>query len=81
MLLEWPEHSSQILRGVNSLKAFYDVTLSAEGQEIKAHRVILAAASTYFNVSFSTFLVFLLIFYNCQILFNLVKFRYLLIIC
>ena len=55
MLLEWPEHSSQILRGVNSLKAFYDVTLSAEGQEIKAHRVILAAASTYFNVSFDPF--------------------------
>ena len=51
MFLEWAEHSQCILRGVNGLKAFYDVTLSAEGKEIKAHRVILAAASTYFNVS------------------------------
>ena len=58
MLLEWPEHSNQILQGVNSLKAFYDVTLSAEGKQIKAHRIILAAASTYFNVSYHKKLIF-----------------------
>ena len=55
MLLEWPEHSKKIIEGVNSLHtdlgAFHDVTLSAEGKQIKAHRVILAAASTYFKVS------------------------------
>ena len=54
MLLEWPEHSKKIIEGVNSLHtdllAFHDVTLSAEGKQIKAHRVILAAASTYFKV-------------------------------
>jgi len=53
MLLEWPEHSKKIIEGVNSLhtdlSAFHDVTLSAEGKQIKAHRVILAAASTYFK--------------------------------
>jgi len=53
MLLEWPEHSKKIIEGVNSLHkdlaAFHDVTLSAEGKQIKAHRVILAAASTYFK--------------------------------
>lgn len=55
MLLEWPEHSKKLIEGVNSLHtnfaAFHDVTLSAEGKQIKAHRVILAAASTYFKVS------------------------------
>lgn len=53
MLLEWPEHSKKLIEGVNSLHtnfaAFHDVTLSAEGKQIKAHRVILAAASTYFK--------------------------------
>ena len=55
MLLEWPEHSTKLIEGVNclhtDLAAFHDVTLSAEGKQIKAHRVILAAASTYFKVS------------------------------
>ena len=55
MLLEWPEHSRKLIEGVNSLHsdfaAFHDVTLSAEGKQIKAHRVILAAASPYFKVS------------------------------
>ena len=61
MLLEWPEHSKKIIEGVNSLHkdlaAFHDVTLSAEGKQIKAHRVILAAASTYFKVSHKNFFV------------------------
>jgi xylose isomerase len=59
MLLEWPEHSKKLIEGVNSLHtnfaAFHDVTLSAEGKQIKAHRVILAAASTYFKVSHKRF--------------------------
>jgi hypothetical protein len=28
-----------------------DVTITAEGKKLKAHRVILSAASTYFRVS------------------------------
>ena len=59
MLLEWPEHSKKLIEGVNSLHtnfaAFHDVTLSAEGKQIKAHRVILVAASTYFKVSHKRF--------------------------
>ena len=55
MLLEWPEHSKKLIEGVNTLhsdnRAFHDLTLSAEGKTIKAHRVILASASTYFRVS------------------------------
>ena len=53
MHLEWPEHSKKLVEGVTRLhseSAFHDVTLSAEGKQIKAHRVILAAASTYFKV-------------------------------
>ena len=54
MLLEWPEHSSRLIEGVNSLhfglQAFHDVVLSAEKKQVKAHRIILAAASTYFKV-------------------------------
>ena len=61
MLLEWPEHSKKIIEGVISLHkdlgAFHDVTLSAEGKQIKAHRVILAAASAYFKVSHKNFFV------------------------
>lgn len=59
MLLEWPEHSKKIIEGVNTLHselgAFTDVTLSAEGKQIKAHRVILASASTYFKVKIISF--------------------------
>ena len=53
MLLEWPEHDQELVAGLSQLHqldAFCDVTLSAEGRQIKAHRVILASASTYFKV-------------------------------
>jgi hypothetical protein len=53
MQLEWSEHPRRLVEGVLQLHnaaAFHDVTLSAEGKHIKAHRVILAAASTYFKV-------------------------------
>ena len=53
MLLEWPEHDKKLVEGLSNLhqlNAFHDVTLSAEGKQIKAHRVILASASTYFKV-------------------------------
>ncbi len=32
-----------------------DVTLAAGGQSLRAHRVILAAASTYFEVIYSSY--------------------------
>ncbi len=54
MQLEWPEHSERLVRGLVDLhiaNKFHDVTLSAEGKQIKAHRVVLAAASSYFRVS------------------------------
>jgi hypothetical protein len=36
-----------------------DVTLAAGGQSLRAHRVILAAASTYFEVIYSSYKNFL----------------------
>jgi hypothetical protein len=53
MQLEWSEHPRRLVEGVLQLhnaSVFHDVTLSAEGKHIKAHRIILAAASTYFKV-------------------------------
>ena len=53
MLLEWPEHDKKLIEGLthlHQLNAFHDVTLSAEGKQIKAHRVVLASASSYFKV-------------------------------
>ena len=54
MQVDWAHHSSEL---VESLALFlkdgslHDVTLcSSEGKKIKAHRVILAATSTYFKV-------------------------------
>lgn len=53
MLLEWPEHDKKLTEGLthlHQLNAFHDVTLSAEGKQIKAHRVVLASVSSYFKV-------------------------------
>jgi len=52
MLLEWPEHDKKLTEGLthlHQLNAFHDVTLSAEGKQIKAHRVVLASVSSYFK--------------------------------
>ena len=54
MQLEWVNHSCQLLEGVSQLfdsSELLDVTVTAEGKKIRAHRVILSAASTYFRVS------------------------------
>jgi hypothetical protein len=54
MQLEWLNHSSQLLEGVSELltcQDLLDVTISAEGKKLRAHRVILSAASAYFKVS------------------------------
>jgi broad-like protein len=58
MQLEWLNHSCQLLEGVSDLfdsAELVDVTVTAEGRKIRAHRVILSAASTYFRVGFIYF--------------------------
>ena len=60
MQLEWVDHSVQLLEGVSDLlkgSKLVDVTITAEGKKIKAHRLILSAASTYFRVSSFEFLL------------------------
>ena len=55
MQVEWDQHSSELVQRLASFLragALHDVTLcSSEGKKIKAHRVILAATSTYFKVN------------------------------
>ena len=55
--LKWNNHRSTILSVMDMLleeESLVDVTLSADGQFIRAHRVILAACSPYFRVSQTT---------------------------
>ena len=55
MQVEWNHHSSELVESLTTFLqtgALNDVILcSAEGKKIKAHRIILAAGSTYFKVS------------------------------
>ena len=54
--LKWNNHTTTILSVMDSLleeESLVDVTLSADGQFIRAHRVILSACSPYFRVSTS----------------------------
>ena len=51
--LKWNNHRSTILSVMDTLleeESLVDVTLSADGQFIRAHRVILSACSPYFRV-------------------------------
>ena len=54
MQVEWDHHSSDLVERLTSFLSdgsLHDVTLcSSEGKKIKAHRVILAATSSYFKV-------------------------------
>ena len=55
MLLQWSQHSQEMAEKLSSLlnrQSLLDITLAAEGQYIKAHKVVLAAASKYFEVKF-----------------------------
>ena len=57
MQLEWINHPVQLLEGVSDLlkaSKLVDVTITAEGKKIRAHRLILSAASTYFRVSYQS---------------------------
>lgn len=50
--LNWNDHSKHLLKAFGNLftsSDFIDVTLSCQGKRIGAHKVILAACSTYFN--------------------------------
>jgi len=52
--LKWNNHRSTILSVMDMLleeESLVDVTLSADGQFIRAHRVILSACSPYFRVN------------------------------
>ena len=52
--LKWNNHQSTIINVMDTLleeESLVDVTLSADGQLIRAHRIILSACSPYFRVS------------------------------
>ena len=55
MQVQRDQHSTELVENINYLLnagALHDVTLcSADGGKIKAHRLVLAATSTYFRVS------------------------------
>ena len=55
MLLQSSSHIPQLAAGVNSLLTrgkLLDMTLAAGGKSIKVHKVVMAAASKYFEVVF-----------------------------
>jgi len=56
MTFESPSHNSTILSGLNILRSkghLLDVTLIAQGETFKAHRVVLASCSDYFRAMFT----------------------------
>jgi len=59
--LKWNNHTTTILSVMDTLleeESLVDVTLSADGQFVRAHRVILSACSPYFRQTFkSSFLL------------------------
>ena len=62
--LKWNNHPTTILSVMDSLleeESLVDVTLSADGQFIRAHRVILSACSPYFRVSTNWAMISLLL--------------------
>jgi hypothetical protein len=51
--LKWNNHQSTIVAGFDTLLesgTLVDCTLAAEGQYLKAHKVVLSACSPYFEV-------------------------------
>ncbi|KAG8434214.1 hypothetical protein GDO86_012548 [Hymenochirus boettgeri] len=49
-------HALHLLKGINELRAeqkFFDMTVSAGGQDFPCHRTVLAAASNYFRAMFA----------------------------
>ena len=61
MQVEWSDHPRDLVTRFSALLSSHsllDITLAAEGRFIKAHKVILAASSKYFEVKQNiTFLI------------------------
>ena len=58
--MEWSDHPRDLVTRLSALLASHsmlDITLAAEGRFIKAHKVILAASSKYFEVNISFFII------------------------
>ena len=54
MLVQWSDHSTELVARLSRLLSTHsmlDITLAAEGRFLKAHKVVLAASSKYFEVS------------------------------
>lgn len=52
--LRWNNHQPNFISVFSSLlhnEALVDVTLAAEGRQLQAHKVVLSACSSYFQVS------------------------------
>jgi len=55
--LRWHKHQSNLLTGLEQIlhdESFADVTLAAEGQFMRAHKIILASCSPYFQALFES---------------------------
>ena len=53
MLVQWSDHPRDLVSRLSSLLTNHkmlDITLAAEGRFLKAHKVVLAASSKYFEV-------------------------------
>ena len=53
MLVQWSDHPRDLVSRLSSLLTSHkmlDITLAAEGRFLKAHKVVLAASSKYFEV-------------------------------
>ena len=53
MLVQWSDHPRDLVTRLSTLLTSHkmlDITLAAEGRFLKAHKVVLAASSKYFEV-------------------------------
>lgn len=56
--LRWNNHQPNFISVFSSLlsnQSLVDVTLAAEGKHLQAHKVVLSACSSYFQVIFEIF--------------------------
>lgn len=71
--LRWNNHQPNFISVFSSLlhnEALVDVTLAAEGRQLQAHKVVLSACSSYFQVFISitkTIYIYTMIFYVCNV--------------
>lgn len=58
--LRWNNHQPNFISVFSSLlsnQSLVDVTLAAEGKHLQAHKVVLSACSSYFQVILETVLI------------------------